>query len=452
MKTTKIFMMAALALTFAACSNDDNDMQNHAQQPQQAEGITITATLAPKTNGAATRKVSEGTGDAAGTIVAEWAVDEHIAILYNKDGAQIADATIKSVDANGVATIEFTVESGTANNTACTLVYPAKLSDNTTTVYKDDKSGVKAYADLLATQDGVLDGDLDVRVGAGTIQTTTPSLTVSTQPEAQYSIFKFTAQDISGTAITPSEFKVSDSEGNVITTVSPSASAFHVALPALSASTYWFSATASGKPYIAKATATATTAGKYYQTTVKMATIGDVILSDGKFAPSSSTGTKVAKIAYVGSETGETGYAHGLALAMSDAGSDYKWSTSNTDAHTTKQTSDTFESESGLQYNAIHNTSDYPAFQAAISNNGTVAPTGYSAWFLASGYQWKQMINAYGLDNLKATADGYTGLQSRYWSSTECDASRAWFFHADDGKWDSVTEGSAYLVRSCLAF
>ena len=30
MKATKIFMMAALALTFAACSNDDNDI---AQQP-----------------------------------------------------------------------------------------------------------------------------------------------------------------------------------------------------------------------------------------------------------------------------------------------------------------------------------------------------------------------------------------------------------------------------------
>ena len=28
MKTTKLFFMAALALTFAACSNDDNDFEN----------------------------------------------------------------------------------------------------------------------------------------------------------------------------------------------------------------------------------------------------------------------------------------------------------------------------------------------------------------------------------------------------------------------------------------
>ena len=55
MKTTRIFFMAALALTFAACSNDDNDF---AQQPQKAEGITITAQLAPK-DGGTTRAVSE---------------------------------------------------------------------------------------------------------------------------------------------------------------------------------------------------------------------------------------------------------------------------------------------------------------------------------------------------------------------------------------------------------
>ena len=48
--------MAALALTFAACSNDDNDIA----QPRKAKGITITAQLAPKTGGADTRAVSEG--------------------------------------------------------------------------------------------------------------------------------------------------------------------------------------------------------------------------------------------------------------------------------------------------------------------------------------------------------------------------------------------------------
>ena len=143
--------MAALALMTAACSNDDNEMT---QQPQKARGITITAQLAPKTNGATTRAVSDGTNK----IVAEWAVNEHIAILYTKDATKYtADATITAVDGSGTATIEFTVEAGTPDNTACTLVYPLSAA-------KDDHSGVKDAATLLAAQDGTLNANLDVRI------------------------------------------------------------------------------------------------------------------------------------------------------------------------------------------------------------------------------------------------------------------------------------------------
>ena len=40
MKTLKLFSMAALALVMAACSNDDNEIQ----QPAQQGPITFTAT------------------------------------------------------------------------------------------------------------------------------------------------------------------------------------------------------------------------------------------------------------------------------------------------------------------------------------------------------------------------------------------------------------------------
>ena len=154
MKTTKLFFMAALALMTAACSNDDNDLTT--PQPQKAEGITITAQLAPKTDGATTRAVSDG-----GTkIVVEWAENEHIAILYEVGGTKkVADATITNVT-GGVATISFTVDGATTDGTDCTLVYPAKLTDGTTTVYKDDLSGVKDAATLLAAQDGTLSARL----------------------------------------------------------------------------------------------------------------------------------------------------------------------------------------------------------------------------------------------------------------------------------------------------
>ena len=429
MKTTKLFFMAALALMTAACSNDDNDF---AQQPaeQAANGeITITAQLAPKTGGATTRAVSEGTNK----IVAEWAVNEHIAILYTVGSTKYAaDATITAVDGSGAATITFEVESGTADDTPCTLVYPLSAA-------KDDHTGVKDAATLLAAQDGTLSANLDVRVGAGTIQTTTPGLTVTTQPAAQFAIFKFTLQDLSAAAKSATEFKVSDGSGNVMTTVTSGSATgeLYVALPVMAAGTYWFNATIDSKPYIAKATtAAATVAGKYYQTTVKMATIGDVILSDGKFAARSSTGTKVAMIAYLGSETGVAGYAHGLALALSDKGS-MNWSTAT-----------------GASGAAAHT----PAAPTPIT----------SSWMLPSKDQWNKMIdackNVLGTqNNYQDLRDGFSGISGAsnlqsddYWSSTEYEDSPtnyAWGYNFVYGYWNNDYKGySPIRVRACLAF
>ena len=423
--------MAALALRTAACSNDDNDLTT--QQPQKAEGITITAQLAPKTNGATTRALSDGTDK----IVAEWAVNEHIAILYTKDATKYAaDATITAVDGSGAATITFTVEDGTPNNTACTLVYPYDAA-------KDDHTGVKDAATLLAAQDGTLSANLDVRVGAGTIQTTTPGLTVTTQPAAQFAIFKFTLQDLSAAAKSATEFKVSDGSGNVMTTVTPGSASgeLYVALPVMVAGTYWFNATIGSKPYIAKATtAAATVAGKYYLTTVKMATIGDVILSDGKFAARSSTGTNVAMIAYLGSSTGVAGYTHGLALALSDVSAN-KLSWDNTYANNAGKT-------------AAEWCSDW---------NTTKTITG-GTWMLPSKDQWNKMINACknvlgNKNDFRDLRDGFNGisgasnLQSAYyWSSTEVNSGNAWECNFLNGNWDSDYKDYYCRVRACLAF
>ena len=183
--------------------------------------------------------------------------------------------------------------------------------------------------------------------------------------------------------------------------------------------------------------------------------VGQIIGSDGKNYDANATlptgVTAVAKIFYVGSETGEAApYNHGLALALSDAngGSGCKWNTDDTDAGHTKQGSSTFTEESGLQYNdATHNSDTYPAFKAAIANNGTAAPTGCSAWFLASGYQWQKMIDAVGLANLGLTEYAY------YWSSSENDRDHAWDFeYTQGGVWSNSTKDYDDLVRACLAF
>lgn len=401
--------MAALALMTAACSNDDNDLTT--QQPQKAKGITITAQLAPKTSGATTRAVSES-GGSSSRINSYWAVNEHIAVLYEVGGTKYAaDATITDVDDDDAATITFTVEAGTPDNTTCTLVYPLSAA-------KEDHSGVKDATTLLAAQDGTLNANLDVRVGAGKIQTTTPGLTDITQPEAQFAIFKFTTKNSDGSAtidVNPLTITIG-SQDYVITPASATSELF-VALPPISSEAVTFTATGSdSKTYTASKASVTFSAGKYYQSNIKLTepapalnitspSVGQVIGDDGKnYDYGSLPGgvTAVAKICYVSGE-------HGLALALADEGR-MNWSTAITTA-------------------AAHT----PAF-----TGGT--------WKLATKDEWTNMIGAAGLNNLGL------GIHS-YWSSTEYDADCAWSFFSYSGNWDFNSKGSSDIyVRACLAF
>lgn len=222
---------------------------------------TITAQLAAKL--AYTR------GDATDDLTTmTWAVGEHIAILYKVSGTKkVADAEITAVDGTtGAATIQFTVEDGTPDNTPCTLVYPYSAA-------KDDHTGVKDAATLLAAQDGTLSANLDVRVGAGTIQTTTPGLTVTTQPAAQFAIFKFTTKNANGSAtINVKSLKVTIDAQDYVITPALATSELYVALPAVADQAVRFSATGSdSKTYTCSKASVTFAARKYYQSMLKMA-------------------------------------------------------------------------------------------------------------------------------------------------------------------------------------
>ena len=226
-------------------------------------GIYITAKLESKTP--ITRAVALE-GD---EIAVTWAVDEHIAILYEVNSVKkMADATVTAVDGEtGAATISFTVDGETSDDTPCTLVYPASAA-------KADKSGVKTFADLLSAQDGTLNANLDVRVGVGTIQTETPGLTVTTKPAAQYSIFNFTLTMDGSTPISARGFVVRDGSDNLITAVSPESatSTFFVAIPAKSAGTgFKFVAADGTKKYSRSLSLVSNTeSGVYYQVPLNM--------------------------------------------------------------------------------------------------------------------------------------------------------------------------------------
>ena len=268
----KVFGIAALLLALAACNKIETEI-TPAGQPS-AEGITITATLAPKTTD--TKAVADK-GD--NKITVTWAENEHMAILYEVSGTKyVADATIKSVDGNGSATIEFTVQSGTPDNTACTLVYPLAAA-------KDDHTGVKDAATLLAAQDGTLNADLDVRVGAGTIQTTTPGLSVTTQPEAQFAIFKFTVKNYDGSAaISAKPLTVTIGTQDYVITPATATDVLYAALPAVSDEKVSFDVTdGSDRTYTCAKLSVSFEAGKYYQSTLKMREYVDLgIVVEGK--------------------------------------------------------------------------------------------------------------------------------------------------------------------------
>ena len=435
MKATKIFMMAALALAFAACSNNDDDF---AQQPtaQPANGeITITATL-DANDGVSNRALSIDGSNIAST----WKTTDEFAILYKvgtEDTKSIA--TVDKIDGTTV-TITFTVSSSLANNTACTIVYPASAANAGNT-------GADV-ATALATQDGTIGNCPEVRVGTATMDKDNHNLTSVTKLEAQNAIFKFTLSGQSIDATHPLVIKKGENE--VVTTVTPASSttSVYVAMPAAASSTYRFIVNTDDNKYIKSGTA-AITAGKYYQTTLDLITaryplalssatvddLGSVIGADGKIylnmtaaTGASPATTAVAAIAYVGSETGDATYNRGLAIALADEGS-MKWS------------------------------------PAVSTCEGKTAITG-AKWCLPSQEQWKQMFKANGGNdasytglNTTITTAGGTTLQADacYWSSSETNPGDAAYGvnligHNASASWSNDDEGSISQVRACLAF
>ena len=256
----------------------------------------------------------------------------------------------------------------------------------------------------LTSQDGTLNANLDVRVGAGTINADNPgTLTVTAQPAAQYSIFKFTIQNLGATAKSAAQFIVSDNSGNVITTVNPGSATgeLYVALPVMTAGTYWFNATIGEKPYIAKATTAADTeVGKYYQTTVKMATIGDVILSNGSFAVK-GTATEQAVLANIGYLPGY--FDRFIAIALTDVGK-IVWSSVASNVAT--YAADHAITICGTTYNtnAIGNN----CYDKTNSKCVTTAPrTGLvKGWRLPSVTDWNYVF--YGISSITSSSGART--------------------------------------------
>ena len=461
-------IFAAAAVVSACAINDDPQIESL--------GIPFKAVVS---NGDEVKAIS----DAGSKIITNWAKDETIALVYLVGGTPYnTTATITSVDGTGKATIEATLQDGVTDGTSVTLIYPASAADGTTG---------NILSSVISAQDGALSSARDIRKGAGTISVElgTATLAEGATVPAAYAICKFSVWDPDDDELYLSSLKISDGSSVIadVTLASPDYEVF-VTLPAMTGATLWFEGEASGQPYIAKGNATLT-AGQYFKPSMTMYTAGNVIGANGKFYKNMSTAvskgtTAAAIIAYIGDDTAEAGYTHGLAIAMKDAGgSTQRWRSSGSTTDNENQymvaALAIAAKESGSVITASHNSSAYPAFQAALANTftadeglSTAAPSGTSGWFMASLFQWNQIIKGLsgestdlnGMANSKLQGDAFgskltsAGVdRSRlwdtyYWTCTEYNATAAWRYERANGLISNNTKTYFNSVRAVLAF
>ena len=182
--------------------------------------------------------------------------------------------------------------------------------------------------------------------------------------------------------------------------------------------------------------------------------IGSVVADDGYVYATiddvdNASKTAVAKICYVGSETGDATYNHGLALALSNdtkqwcpAGKKCLDSQYTTVAEAKGDLAGIANTDA-LVGHAVH---IHAAASAARGYNSGTHPAGTSEWFLPSVGQWDKMATAVGDYGKLGLNLGY------YWSSTEGDAENAWSVNVNDGSWSTDRKDFEQGVRACLAF
>ena len=182
--------------------------------------------------------------------------------------------------------------------------------------------------------------------------------------------------------------------------------------------------------------------------------IGSVVAADGYVYATiddvdNASKTAVAKICYVGSETGDATYNHGLALALSNdtkqwcpAGKKCLDSQYTTVAEAKGDLAGIANTDA-LVGHAVH---IHAAASAARGYNSGTHPDGTSEWFLPSVGQWDKMATAVGDYGKLGLNLGY------YWSSTEGDAENAWSVNVNDGSWSTDRKDFEQGVRACLAF
>ena len=473
MKTFKIFSMAALALVMAACSNEDNAIE---QQPaQQLSRIPFSATIAAPNSSATTRTTyTPGKNEQEQDIInVAWRakVDggyegDKIALIH---GGKLDVVTVTSVNDDGRAVIEGTIQTPTSDEEDVVLVYPAATVESATPQDPLPYTPSETYVAKGFSQDGTLEyiqNNLDGRQGTGTLKKVSGKATLKEDVSmpSKIVIWKLSLKDIPVTATTaPNALSATSvnikvgSATNVVAAASSTTAKSEYYLCLVPATMGTGDLTIEAKNgtntySYTKAGGATLTAGCYYQSTVSMYTLGYVICTNGSIYPTASAAREagsipVGKIVYLGNNTGHTTCKNGLALSLIDVGFNESY-------------------DLAITYCSYLNSNQSTAYSTFNGTNVT-ALTG-AEWMLPTKDQWETMISAAGgFANLRdgfasvggtnmRTTDGTEsenpGTPSYYWSSTEVSGKTWWYsIKSQSGSWADDSAHECY-VRACLAF
>ena len=240
MKTFKLFSMATLAIMMAACSSNDDEIL----QPAQQQGpMKFTATLTAPNGGTTRTTATAGTGSDAGKFLVTWAVDDKIALVYEDANGdrQKVEANVDAVDA-GVATISATLPTAVKDGTSVTLVYPYAILDESDGADYDFMTN-KEYTskrDYFSTQTGAAPTDatnglpkFDWRDGEGTFSVGGSGVTLSSNVtmNSNIAIWKLNLEDQSHVALAASELVINCGRRLSLLDISPAYNEVYLYMP-----------------------------------------------------------------------------------------------------------------------------------------------------------------------------------------------------------------------------
>ena len=253
----KIFGIMALAVTLAACTKNEVNIQ----PADRDGGIPFSATVSIESTPATKALADEGPH-----LTASWVVGDKVALIHNGVSDEM---TVDSVT-DGVATISGTISGSPSDGDAVTVIYPSSAADGATGNVKSD---------LLYAQNGLLTGEgsiaekYDVRKGTGTLKVSdTATLGGNVSLSNEFSIFKFFVRGIDGTTVISTRpLTITIGAQEYVITPATATDVLYVALPAVSEQKVIFDAMDdSNKTYTCAKLRTTFTEGNYYQSTLKM--------------------------------------------------------------------------------------------------------------------------------------------------------------------------------------